>query len=96
VDTVHNYEQIMAWQPSDVRALIGSHVSPRAAADDRTFWMDPHGYIGEWEPLASGLVMDTEYTLDSAGYSGRLLYADGGWCGWISGQPIFIIEMTGS
>lgn len=92
MEVVHNYEQIMAWKPDDLRALIGSHVSVREPADDRAFWTDPHGYAGEWQPLASGLVVGTDYRYDSGGYSGRLVYADGGWFGWLSGQPISITE----
>jgi hypothetical protein len=92
VETVHNYEQIMAWKPEDVRALVGSHVTPRVAADDRAFWMDPHGYTGEWDLLASGVVVDIEYTSGSGGHTGRLFYADGARFGWISGQPITITE----
>lgn len=90
--TVHNYEQVMAWQPHDVRNLIGKRVSARAASDGRAFWADPHRYVGDWESLASGLVVDAVYVPDSGGCSGRLIYADGGWLGWISGQPITITE----
>lgn len=95
MEVIHNYEQVMVWKPDDLRAMIGSHVTPHVAADDRAFWVDPHGYTGRWETLASGVVADVEYTPNSGGYAGKLVYVDGNWSGWISGQPITITETKG-
>jgi hypothetical protein len=82
----------MAWKRDDIRGLVGSHVVIREPADDRTFWTDPHRYTGDWVPLESGRVTATDYTANSGGYTGRLIYDGGGWFGWISGQPLQIIE----
>lgn len=92
METVHNYEQIMTWKPDDLRGLIGSHITVHEAADDRAFWKDPLAYAGRWLPLGSGVVANIDYRPDSGGYSGRLIYAEGGSSGWISGQPIRMTE----
>lgn len=92
METVHNYEQIMAWKPDDLRALIGSRVAVHEAADVYAYWTNPHTYTGEWSPLGSGIVAEVDYRTDSGGYNGSLMFVGGGGTGWISGQPIRITQ----
>ncbi len=90
--TIHNYEQLMAWKPADAAALVGKRIRLEEAADQRTYWADPHSYAGSWDVIGAGVVDHVETRM----HHGRLeevgaWFAGGGGIGWLSGQPVRLV-----
>lgn len=87
---VHNHEQLMAWKRTDVQRLVGKRIALWVAADQRTYWHDPHTYAGAWDRLAGGTVLAA--SMDVKGENVRVDFAEGGSTAWILGQPVRLVE----
>lgn len=88
MQAVHSPEQLMAWKRADVAALVGKHISIRAAVDGWTYWKDPYGYRGAWEELSGGVVASAR--LDDQGEQATVTYTDGSLTYWIAGQAVCV------
>ncbi|GIM88779.1 hypothetical protein [Paractinoplanes toevensis] len=86
---IHNHEQIMAWKPQDVEAMIGKSIVVESA-EDPAFWSDPHRWAGEWTLLGAGTVASVDTYNRPILETFKVVFAEGGWAGVILGQPIRI------